>query len=58
MIRTRVALAAAVASLALAVPAAALAADCAAGAAITHFTAAASPAGKPVVAATDDMIWQ
>ncbi|MFJ4776420.1 hypothetical protein [Streptomyces sp. NPDC088762] len=58
MIRTRIALAAAVASLALAAPAAALAADSAAGAATTNFAAAAPLGEKPVVATTDDMIWQ
>ncbi|MFG2235829.1 hypothetical protein ACGFNX_38525 [Streptomyces sp. NPDC048723] len=58
MIRTRIALAAAVASLALVTPVAALATDSAVGAATTNLTAAATLGEKPVVTATDDMIWQ
>ncbi|NML50202.1 hypothetical protein HHL19_11065 [Streptomyces sp. R302] len=58
MIRTRLALAAAVATLALAAPAAALAADLTAGPATPHVSAAALPGDGSVIDTTDDMIWQ
>ncbi|MEU3605212.1 hypothetical protein AB0E83_07100 [Streptomyces sp. NPDC035033] len=58
MIRTRLALAAAVAALALAAPAAALAADLTAAPSAPRATAAALPGDGAVVVTTDDMIWQ
>ncbi|MEX0173131.1 hypothetical protein [Streptomyces sp. LMG1-1-1.1] len=65
MIRTRVALAAAVAALALAAPVPALATHSATGAAAANITAAdvnviatTAPGEDPFVVTTDDMIWQ
>ncbi|GAA3071786.1 hypothetical protein GCM10017562_43970 [Streptomyces roseofulvus] len=57
MIRTRIALAAAVAALAVAAPVA-QAADSAAGPAVARITAAGPLGEEPVVVTPDDMIWQ